>query len=335
VAHRDLKPSNVLLAADGPRIIDFGISRAADASAVTRTGSFLGSPGFMSPEQAAGRGSGPAGDMFSLGAVLAYAATGRNPFGEGEPPALLYRVVHQSPVLDGVPEPLRAQIQWCMAKDPAARPSARELLARLNEADPVGSTFLPRPGSATTPGSLAKPVPQSRPRRWRWGAAVAVAAAVGAGALLVIHLEGTTRTGTPGAGSLAAQHASAAVKHDAGTPSATVRASATCPHIGYGADGTAGPLFCSDGQPNPPVLAYYRGMHLLVLKLGPDATPSQVLRAMCSDVPKCSFPIETDAYDLAQRTEGWSFGINPVQEMVQGVCLPADGRQVRCRYSYR
>jgi len=317
VVHRDLKPSNVLLAADGPRIIDFGISRAADASAVTRTGSFFGSPGFMSPEQAAGRGFGPAGDMFSLGAVLAYAATGENPFGEGEPPALLYRVVHSPPALDGVPEPLRAQIAWCMDKDPARRPSAGELLARLNDVAPAGSTFLARPGSATAPVPLTKAIPQLRRRRWRWVAAVAVAAAVGAGAVLVIHLEGTAKSGTPGAAALATQHAAAAVKHDAGTPSPAVRASATCPHISYGADGTAGPLFCSGGQPNPPVLAYYRGMHLLVLKLGPDATPAQVLHAMCSDLPESSYPIETDAYSLAQRTEGWSFGVNPAQEMIQ------------------
>jgi hypothetical protein len=149
-----------------------------------------------------------------------------------------------------------------------------------------------------------------------------IAAAACAGAVLVIHEEGTTTTGPPGAAALATQHAAAAVTHDAGTPSPAVRASATCPHISYGADGNAGPLFCSDGQPNPPVLAYYRTMHLLVLGLGPDATPAQVLRAMCSDLPKSSNPIETDAYNLAQRMEGWSFGVNPAQEMIQGNCLP-------------
>jgi serine/threonine protein kinase len=97
VVHRDLKPSNVLLADDGPRIIDFGISHAANASGLTRTGWVTGSPGFMSPEQAEGRPAGPASDIFSLGSVLAFAATGHEPFGAGTAPALLYRVVHGQP----------------------------------------------------------------------------------------------------------------------------------------------------------------------------------------------------------------------------------------------
>jgi hypothetical protein len=93
-----------------------------------------------------------------------------------------------------------------------------------------------------------------------------------------------------------------------------------CPHIAYGADGTAGPLFCSNGQPNPPVLAYYRHMQLGVMTLGTDATPTQVLNTMCADLPHSSFPIETDAYDLAAELKQWSFGINPAQEMTQGGC---------------
>ena len=94
VVHRDLKPSNVLLAEDGPRVIDFGISRAVESTAVTQAGLVLGSPGFMSPEQAAGNEVGPPSDIFSLGAVLAFAAAGEDPFGSGPTAALLYRVVH-------------------------------------------------------------------------------------------------------------------------------------------------------------------------------------------------------------------------------------------------
>src|SRR5580692_4499676 len=97
VVHRDLKPANVLLAEDGPRVIDFGISRAVEASALTHTGLVVGSPGFMSPEQAEGREVGPPSDIFSLGAVLAFAATGQGPFGTGSTPALVYRVVHSLP----------------------------------------------------------------------------------------------------------------------------------------------------------------------------------------------------------------------------------------------
>ena len=95
VVHRDLKPANVLLAEDGPRVIDFGISRAVEAATgLTRTGLVVGSPGFMSPEQAEGGEVGPPSDIFSLGAVLVFAATGEGPFGVGSTPALVYRVVH-------------------------------------------------------------------------------------------------------------------------------------------------------------------------------------------------------------------------------------------------
>ena len=123
LVHRDLKPSNVLLAADGPRVIDFGISRAVDASMLTQSGMVIGSPGYLSPEQAEGRPVGPPGDVFSLGAVLAYAASGDGPFGTGPAVALAFRVVHAAPDLSGVPEQLRPLISHCLAKDPAARPT--------------------------------------------------------------------------------------------------------------------------------------------------------------------------------------------------------------------
>ena len=127
VVHRDLKPANVLLASDGPRVIDFGIARAADGTSLTAAGVVFGTPGFMSPEQAEGRGAGPESDVFALGCVVAYAAAGRGPFGTGTAAAILYRVVHADPVLDGVPPRLRAVIASCLAKDPAARPSLRAL----------------------------------------------------------------------------------------------------------------------------------------------------------------------------------------------------------------
>ncbi|MEZ0065230.1 serine/threonine protein kinase [Streptacidiphilus sp. MAP12-20] len=134
VVHRDLKPSNVLLALDGPRVIDFGISRAREATELTRTGMVVGSPGFMSPEQIEGRPVTPATDVFSLGAVLAYAATALGPFGEGATPALLYRVVHAEPQLEEVPASVRALIASCLDKDPAARPTPDALLDLLEEA---------------------------------------------------------------------------------------------------------------------------------------------------------------------------------------------------------
>ena len=127
VVHRDLKPANVLLATDGPRVIDFGIARATDGTSLTAAGVVFGTPGYMSPEQAEGRGAGPASDVFALGCVVAYAAAGMGPFGTGTAAAILYRVVHAQPVLDGVPPRLRQVIAACLAKDPAARPSLRAL----------------------------------------------------------------------------------------------------------------------------------------------------------------------------------------------------------------
>ncbi|MEU6662086.1 LamG-like jellyroll fold domain-containing protein [Streptomyces sp. NPDC046821] len=131
LVHRDLKPSNVLLAADGPRVIDFGIARVVESSSLTVTGQALGSPGFMSPEQVNGEEISPASDVFSLGTVLAYAATGGNPFGNGHLASIFYRVVHDTPDLDAVTDPaLCALIADCLAKDPARRPTPRQLLAR-------------------------------------------------------------------------------------------------------------------------------------------------------------------------------------------------------------
>jgi serine/threonine protein kinase len=131
VLHRDLKPSNVLLASDGPRIIDFGISRAADASGVTATGFAAGSPGYMSPEHALGSATAPPSDIFSLGSVLMFAATGNEPFGPGTAPAVLYRVVHEQADTSQLAPQLRPLVERCMAKDPRQRPTAAQLVAEL------------------------------------------------------------------------------------------------------------------------------------------------------------------------------------------------------------
>ncbi len=144
LVHRDLKPSNVLLAEDGPRVIDFGISRAAEASVLTQTGTVMGSPGFMSPEQAEGREVGPPSDVFSLGAVLTFAATGQGPFGAGATPALIYRVVYQQPDITRLPKPIRPLVERCLAKDPGQRPATTDLLAALGNPQPA-EDWLPAP----------------------------------------------------------------------------------------------------------------------------------------------------------------------------------------------
>jgi serine/threonine protein kinase len=209
VVHRDLKPSNVLLAADGPRIIDFGISHTADASGLTRTGWVAGSPGFMSPEQAEGIPAGPASDIFSLGSVLVFAVTGSEPFGSGTAAALLYRVVHGRPDTSGVPAPIRPLVERCLEKDPRRRPTAGDIVAELGSAPrPESAGVSPAPpvfGSTVTtarpdgtssamtwpaqpPGTTAsRPGP---PRRRGPGlavvAAVAAVAVLGAAALTVV-----------------------------------------------------------------------------------------------------------------------------------------------------
>jgi serine/threonine protein kinase len=159
VVHRDLKPANVLLAEDGPRLIDFGISRAVEASALTHTGLVVGSPGFMSPEQAEGREVGPPSDVFSLGAALAFAATGQGPFGSGSTPALVYRVVYCAPQLDLVPAEVRPLIDRCLAKDPARRPTADDLLS--GAAQPAAG-WLPEPVTRAL-AAAPPPVPGTPP----------------------------------------------------------------------------------------------------------------------------------------------------------------------------
>nr|WP_228454342.1 bifunctional serine/threonine-protein kinase/ABC transporter substrate-binding protein [Streptomyces alkaliphilus] len=150
LVHRDVKPGNVLLGHDGPRLIDFGIARPTDpgAAPLTADGVVVGTPGYLPPEQAEGGVPGPAGDIFSLGCLLACAATGRPPFGTGPADALLYRTVHDEPDLDGTPAGLLPVLRDCLAKDPDDRPGARELIRRL--ADDPRSPHRPVERDATT-----------------------------------------------------------------------------------------------------------------------------------------------------------------------------------------
>lgn len=150
LVHRDIKPSNVLLSLDGPVLIDFGIARAMDATAaLTSKGVVVGSPGYMAPEQVTGRPTGPAADIFALGAVLAFAATGRGPFTGDSAAVLLYKVAHEEPELDGMPDELRRIAESCLAKDPSVRPTPRRLAELLtaggDAASLVRAGWLPSP----------------------------------------------------------------------------------------------------------------------------------------------------------------------------------------------
>ncbi|MER7697760.1 ABC transporter substrate-binding protein [Streptomyces sp. NPDC096095] len=156
--HRDVKPGNVLLALDGPRLIDFGIARDAGATALTATDAVIGTPGYLAPEQASAGPVGPACDVFSLGCVLVYAATGRRPFGEGGGAGVLFRTVHEEPDLTGVPAALLPLIAACLRKDPATRPPA----SRIGDAlEAAGAADRGGPGPSAGPAGLRAPDPRA------------------------------------------------------------------------------------------------------------------------------------------------------------------------------
>lgn len=136
VIHRDLKPSNILLTEDGPRVIDFGVAQAVDGLRLTETGHIVGTPAFMAPEQLQSLPLGPEADIFALGCVLTFAATGGGPFGAHGPFGVAYQAVHEEPDLAGVPDSLREVVADCLAKEPADRPSPASILKRLAEPAP-------------------------------------------------------------------------------------------------------------------------------------------------------------------------------------------------------
>lgn len=172
VIHRDLKPANVLIAEDGPRVIDFGIARAADATGLTGTGLRIGTAAFMAPEQALGHPVTPATDVFALGATAAYVAGGVLPFGAGPESAALYRVVHEPADLSHLPAELRELIGHCLAKSPERRPTPAELIAAVRAQLAVGparTSAGPCPPAGTdrpcpTAGSRRTTVPRGRRR---------------------------------------------------------------------------------------------------------------------------------------------------------------------------
>ncbi|MCA1223655.1 serine/threonine-protein kinase, partial [Streptomyces sp. 8L] len=148
VVHRDLKPSNILITEQGPRVADFGISRALDAATdggLRLTGALTGAPGFMSPEQLRGETSTPASDVFSLGSVLTYATTGRLPFGSTDSSAhsLQLRITQEEPDTSGLPEALALLVRECLRKNAVERPSTTVILSRVGEPETAGGSWLP------------------------------------------------------------------------------------------------------------------------------------------------------------------------------------------------
>jgi serine/threonine protein kinase len=168
LVHRDLKPGNIIMADDGPRVLDFGIARALESSRLTSTGAAFGTPGFLAPEQAQGLEVGVAADVFALGAVLVAAAGGRA-FGEGTPMGLMYRAVHEEPDLSSLPPDVRPVVARCLAKDPQHRPTPQELLdlfaprAAPQPTALVHSLTLPNAAVPTAAGPVAVSGPASGP----------------------------------------------------------------------------------------------------------------------------------------------------------------------------
>ncbi|MFF5156505.1 PQQ-binding-like beta-propeller repeat protein [Streptomyces sp. NPDC000348] len=163
VVHRDLKPSNVLLAEDGPKVIDFGISRPKNSELRTETGKLIGTPPFMAPEQfRRPREVGPAADVFALGSLMVHAATGRGPFDSDSPYVVAYQVVHDEPDLTGVPESLAPLVLRCLAKEPDVRPTPDELMRELRSVAAAYDTqvFVP---AQRTPGAQGAREEQGTP----------------------------------------------------------------------------------------------------------------------------------------------------------------------------
>ncbi|WP_440065457.1 protein kinase domain-containing protein [Streptosporangium sp. OZ121] len=206
VIHRDLKPSNVLLSPLGPRVIDFGIAQLVDTQSLASQ-TILGTPAFMAPEQVRGEPLTPAADVYAWGGVIAFAGTGRLPFGGGAPSEVLYRIVNEGPNLEGLDERVRAVVEGAMAKDPVRRPSAQRLLDELVGGRPTPATASQAverawtgggdegggggagaPGGPAVPGEPAPPgkpagagAATGRRRRWPWIAGAAALVAVLAG----------------------------------------------------------------------------------------------------------------------------------------------------------
>jgi serine/threonine protein kinase len=233
VIHRDLKPANVLLTQEGPKVIDFGIAHALDETAVTRTGMVVGSPGFMAPEQIAGQ-AGQASDIFAWGLTLAYAASGKPPFGTGPAEVILYRIVHDRPDISAVPEQLRPLVEVAVTKAAAERPAASDLLQQLASAaerpdDPANVTtqvvlsrswqLPPGIAPAGTAGPVIRIASKRRLRSYAVALSAATLVAAGGGVAAALMYGGSQRP--PGPSPATSQHSGTAQVAAARTPSKT------------------------------------------------------------------------------------------------------------------
>ncbi|MEU2062089.1 serine/threonine-protein kinase [Streptomyces sp. NPDC013455] len=311
VVHRDLKPSNVLLAEDGPKVIDFGISRPKDSELRTETGKLIGTPPFMAPEQfRRPREVGPAADIFALGSVMVHAATGRGPFDSDSPYVVAYQVVHDEPDLAGVPEGLAPLVRRCLAKEPADRPTPDELMRELRSVAASYDTqaFIPAQRRSEDGPAPAAPGPSEpaggRPAVKRPGRRRAVLAA---GALGLAVVGALTAVGTAGVTGV-----SDGGDHSGGRKGAATRTAA------YGT-WSARPAVGGEGMPH----CAYQGGRLLCARAGVvfalSGTDGRLLWRRPVDTRSPSGPPAVSGGLVQPYTDGGS--------RVAGLD-PASGRQV-------
>lgn len=343
LVHRDVKPGNILIAAqDHVYLTDFGLTkRTTETRRVTRTGMVVGTVDYIAPEQVEGRRVDARTDEYALGCVAFEALSGSVPFArDSDVATMLAHVKEPAPRLQGVPAPLADAVQRALSKRPADRfPSAgdfgRAVVAGVagrtiaaegtpvatgdaTVADPQATTAL----GATAPKPIAEPPvagqPPGRPRGRPWrlvAGAAGLLILIGAGvAVALATAGGTTPPPKP--------------KPPATNPNRAVLAPATSPpnvdecqqQLQFGADGTAGPTTCANGDLNAVAWRYYAqsGDHNQVLSLGPFATPTQVIDAMCAEVSKSTIPMEQNAYQLARAYYGWNFAVDPSSSLVGG-----------------
>jgi serine/threonine protein kinase len=312
IVHRDLKPSNVLVPPGGVKVIDFGISAALDATAVTGSSMVIGTPSWFAPEQFRGERVTPAADVFAWGMLAVYTATGHHPFGDADmaPHALMYRILNDPPDTSALPEPLRAVCADALAKAPQERPSAAELVHRLLPASQTATDAPTQPlGSQATVAQQdhsTVPYPYPSPRRrpaTAWGrvwlvALLLVLAGLAGGIAYAVSRSGKAKpsaaphTGAASAASTrtptsppSSSSPPTTVSTPTGVTSGTraVLAPATIPpvvnecsqQLSFGVDGDAAPLTCVDGSLNAVAWAYFAKGNPTVMSLGPDATPSR------------------------------------------------------------
>lgn len=304
--HRDLKPANILLADDGPRVIDFGIAHAADATTLTSTHVRVGTPAFMAPEQIRGHSASPATDVFALGNLAVFAATGRTAFGEGNPDALFYRVINEEPQLGGCSTELRAIVERCLAKAPEERPPVGEIMeyARRQtqgETMSLAGSWLPEPVATSLAGY----------RTARYGKTVKAKQA-----------DSATKAKQAGSATKAKQAGSTTgVKKVASTTQAKKAEAPTQPKAKPPASNTKTPT--KQGSSGGTVVGWLAGIAVvLVLVIGPQKVLDWVKSdGKSSDSPGYSAPTYSQPTDFATDTDtatdadtGTDTGAQPTEE---------------------